>query len=157
MMIPMTTPTEPPKPPWHDRLTGTMQIDPDAYSPITSTSRLNSLSYAIAGWLYMLRRQKNTRIQAVASVLVLALSLWLQITALELAVIILAITIVWMAEFLNAAVEAAINLSTSEIHPMAKVGKDAASAAVLLGVVASILVGLLILLPPLLIRLGIGL
>lgn len=55
---------------------------------------------------------------------------------------------VWMAEFINAAVEAAIDLSTSEFHPMAKVGKDVASAAVLLGVVASIIIGLIILLHP---------
>jgi diacylglycerol kinase len=37
---------------------------------------------------------------------------------------------------------------------MAKVGKDVASAAVLLGVVAAVLIGLLILGPPLLEKLG---
>ncbi len=136
-----------------DELTSTARIDPDQYSPITSTSRSASLSYALAGWLYMLRRQKNTRIQAVASIAVLALTLWLQVDFTGLAIIILAITIVWMAEFVNAAVEAAINIAAPELHPMAKVGKDVASAAVLLGVVASVLVGLLILGPPLLARL----
>ena len=137
-------------------LTETAKIDPDKYSPVTSTNRLNSLLYALAGWLYMLRRQKNTRIQAVASIAVLVLALWLGIDALGFAVLILAITIVWMAEFVNAAVEAAINLATGELHPMARVGKDVASAAVLLGVVASILIGLLVLGPPLVHRLGIG-
>lgn len=137
-----------------DALTDTMKIDPDAYSPITSQNRVDSLSYALAGWLYMLRRQKNTRIQAVASIVVIGLALWLQIDFVGLAIVILAITIVWMAEFMNAAVEAAVNLATPELHPMAKVGKDVASAAVLLGVVASVIVGLLILGPPLLQRLG---
>jgi diacylglycerol kinase (ATP) len=137
-----------------EALTGTMKIDPDEYSPITSTNRVNSLGYAVAGWLYMLRRQKNTRIQAVASIAALALALWLQVDFFSMAVLILSITIVWMAEFLNAAVEACVNLATSEIHPMAKVGKDVASAAVLLGVVASVLIGLLLLGPPLLAKLG---
>ncbi|MFN8452763.1 MAG: diacylglycerol kinase family protein [Anaerolineae bacterium] len=137
-------------------LTETAKIDPDKFSPITSTSRLNSFVYALAGWMYMLRRQKNTRIQAVASIGVMALALWLGIDAIGLAVLILTITIVWMAEFVNAAVEAAINLSTSDLHPMARVGKDVASAAVLLGVVASVLIGILILGPPLVHRLGIG-
>ena len=137
-----------------DSLTSTMKIDPDDYSPITSPNRAASLGYALAGWLYMLRRQKNTRIQAVASVAVIALALWLQIDFTGLAIIILSITMVWMAEFVNAAVEAAINISAPDIHPMAKVGKDVASAAVLLGVVASVLVGLLILGPPLLARLA---
>lgn len=136
-----------------DELTSTARIDPDQYSPITSTSRSASLSYALAGWLYMLRRQKNTRIQAVASIAVLMLALWLQIDFSGMAIVILAITIVWMAEFINAAIEAAINIAAPELHPMAKVGKDVASAAVLMGVVASVLVGLLILGPPLLARL----
>jgi diacylglycerol kinase (ATP) len=135
-------------------LTSTMKIDPDEFSPVTSTSRASSLGYAIAGWLYMLRRQKNTRIQSVASILIMALALWLQVDFTGLALLIIVITIVWMAEFLNAAVEAVINLATPDLHPMAKVGKDVASAAVLLGVVASVLVGLLVLGPPLLHRLG---
>ena len=138
-----------------DLLTSTMKIDPDEFSPMTSTSRAASLGYAIAGWLYMLRRQKNTRIQAVATIAVSILALWLQVSSLELAVLVLAITLVWMAEFLNAAFEAIINIMSPEYHPMAKVGKDVASAAVLLGVVASIIIGLLILGPPLLARLSV--
>lgn len=139
-----------------DALTSTMKINPDAYSPVTSASRLASFTYAAAGWLYMLRWQKNTRIQGVASIAVLALALYLQVSAVELALLVITITIVWMAEFLNAAVEAVINLATSELHPMAKVGKDVAAAAVLLGAVASVIVGALVLGPPLLARLGWG-
>jgi diacylglycerol kinase len=135
-------------------LTSTARIDPDEFSPITSTNRLNSLSYAVAGWIYMLVRQKNTRIQAVASIVVFGVALWLGIDPISWAILILTITMVWMAEFLNAAVEAAINLASAELHPMAKVGKDVASAAVLLGAVASILIGLLILGPPLIAKLG---
>ena len=137
-----------------DSLTSTMKIDPDVYSPITSRSRASSLGYALAGWLYMLRRQKNTRIQSVASFAVMALALWLRIDVYGLALLVTVITFVWMAEFLNAAVEAVTNLATAEIHPMAKVGKDVAAAAVLLGVVASVIVGALVLGPPLLHRLG---
>lgn len=137
-------------------LTETAKVNPDEFSPVTSTNRLNSFVYALAGWVYMLRRQKNTRIQAVASLGILVLALWLGVDAISLAVLILTITIVWMAEFVNAAVEAAINLSTSDLHPMARVGKDVASAAVLLGVVASILIGILVLGPPLVHKLGLG-
>ncbi|MCU0498606.1 MAG: diacylglycerol kinase family protein [Anaerolineae bacterium] len=137
-----------------DALTSTMKINPDAYSPITSHNRVVSLGYALAGWLYMLRWQKNTRIQAVASVLVMLISLWLQISFIELAIIILTITVVWMAEFINAAVEAVVNLASPELHPMAKVAKDVAAAAVLLGVVAAVLIGILILGPPLLAQIG---
>lgn len=139
-----------------DALVGTSRIDPAEFAYKTSPNRLKSLSYALAGWIYMLRRQKNTRLQALASVTVLGVAAWLGIEPISWAILILTITMVWMAEFVNAAVEAAIDLSTSEFHPMAKVGKDVASAAVLLGVVASILIGLIILLPPLFVKLGLG-
>jgi diacylglycerol kinase len=137
-----------------EALTSTARINPDHYSVKTSPNRLRSLGYAVAGWLYMLRWQKNVRIQVIASVAALVLALWLGVDAYGIALIVLVITIVWMAEFLNAAVEAVVNLATDEWHPMAKVGKDVAAAAVLLGVVAAVIVGLLVMGPPLLRRLG---
>lgn len=137
-----------------DALTSTMRIDPNEYSMITSPNRVKSLGYALAGWLYMLRHQKNTRIMSVASVIVFGMALWLQIDLVGWAVLVITITTVWMAEFLNAAVEAVVNLASPEFHPMAKVAKDVAAAAVLLGAVASIIVGLLIMGPPLLQKLG---
>lgn len=140
-----------------DDLKSTMEINPNDHSMITSPNRIQSLGYAVAGWLYMLRHQKNTRIQAIASIAIVLVALWLGISASEWAIMILTITVVWMAEFINAAVEAAVNLSTTDYHPMAKVAKDVASAAVLLGVVASVLIGLLILGPPLLLKFGIAL
>jgi diacylglycerol kinase len=102
----------------------------------------------------MLRYQKNTRIMGVASLLVFGLAAWLGVDAGGWAVLIVTITLVWMAEFLNAAVEAVVNLASPDYHPMAKVAKDVAAAAVLLGAVASALIGLLILGPPFLSRLG---
>jgi undecaprenol kinase/diacylglycerol kinase (ATP) len=139
----------------YDALTSTMRIDPNSYSALTnSPNRVQSLGYALAGWLYMLRHQKNTRIMSLASVVVFIVALWLQIDFVGWAVLVVAITGVWMAEFLNAAVEAVVNLASPEFHPMAKVAKDVAAAAVLLGAVASVLIGLLILGPPLLAKLG---
>lgn len=138
-----------------DTLMGTSRIDPNDYAAQISPNRFRSLGYSLAGWIYMLRRQKNTRIMTIASIMVMALSLWLQIDRLELAIIILAITIVWLTEFLNAGIEAAVDLASPDFHPLAQVGKDVASAAVLLGVIASILVGILVLGPHVLERLSI--
>ena len=138
----------------YEQLTSTARIDPDQYAAQTRPSRRASLGYALAGWIYMLRRQKNTRLMSVASIVVLLLALWLGLPPLELAILILTITIVWLTEFLNAGIEAAVDLASPQVHPMAKVGKDVAAAAVLLGVVASVLIGLLLLGPPLLARLG---
>jgi undecaprenol kinase len=134
----------------HNQLFDTAKINPDDYSLMTSKNRWASFGYAVSGWLYMLRWQKNTRILSVISVAVVIMGLWLQVDLLSWAILILTMTIVWMAEFLNAAIEAAINLGSAEYHPMAKVGKDVAAGAVLLGAIASILIGMAIFIPPLL-------
>lgn len=137
-----------------DALTSTMKINPDEYGLKVSPNRVESLGYALAGWLYMLRYQKNTRIMSVSTIFIFVLALWLQVDFTSIAILVLTITGVWMAEFLNAAVEAVVNLASPGFHPMAKVAKDVAAAAVLLGAVASIVVGLLLLGPPLLDKLG---
>lgn len=138
---------------WHPDTLATLAAKPDDYSPIVSTSRLRSLRYAMAGWLYMLRYQKNTRIQAVASLLAFILGFWLGLKPGDWAILVLIITINWMAEFINAALEAAVNLASPEIHPMARVCKDVGAAAVLLASVAAVIIAALIFGPPFLARL----
>ncbi len=118
-----------------------------------AAARAHSFKYAFAGWRYVLRTQHNSWIHGVITVAVFALSLWLGLAPLEWAILILTATIVWIAEFVNTAVEAVVDLAMPEPHPLAKVAKDVAAAAVLLGAIGSVSVGLLILGPPLLARL----
>ena len=136
----------------HPDIQATLSANPDEYSPITSKSRMASLRYALAGWLYMLRYQKNIRIQAVATLVIFAIGLWLTLPPVSWAILIMMITMNWMAEFFNAALEAVVNLASPDIHPMARVGKDVAAATALLAAVASVIVGALIIIPPLLER-----
>jgi len=65
-------------------------------------------------------------------------------------VLILTTAVVFAAEFMNTAIEAVVDLASPEFHPLAKIGKDVGAAAVLVAALAAILIGLLILGPPLL-------
>jgi diacylglycerol kinase len=112
-------------------------------------SRLKSFQYAFEGWHYVLRTQPNAWIHAVFSLLVIALALLLRLPPRDWAVLILTILVVWMAEFINTALEAVVDMAMPELHPLAKAAKDVAAAAVLLGAIAAVLIGLLILGPPL--------
>lgn len=112
--------------------------------------RAISFRHAFAGFSYALRTQPNTWIHAAATIAVLLLALLLRLPALHLAVLILTIGTVWTAELVNTAVEALVDLASPDHHPLAKISKDTAAAAVLASAVASVLVGLLILGPPLL-------
>lgn len=112
--------------------------------------RAISFRHAFAGFSYALRTQPNTWIHAAATITVLLLALLLRLPALHLAVLILTIGVVWTAELVNTAIEALVDLASPDHHPLAKISKDTAAAAVLASAVASVLVGLLILGPPLL-------
>jgi diacylglycerol kinase (ATP) len=112
-------------------------------------SRFKSFSYAFEGWWYVLRTQHNAWIHATISMSVLMLALWLQISFRDWTVIILTMMVVWMGEFMNTALEAIVDMTMPEVHPLAKVAKDVAAAAVLVGAIGAILIGLLLLGPPL--------
>jgi diacylglycerol kinase (ATP) len=113
-------------------------------------SRTRSFRYAFSGWWYVLRTQRNAWIHATASILVILLSYWLKIGRYDWALILLAISIVWTAEFLNTALEAVVDLASQhQYNHLAKRGKDVGAAAVLIAAAASALVGFLILGPPL--------
>ena len=113
-------------------------------------SRLHSFGHAFNGWSYVLRTQPNTWIHATITALVLILAFWLQLSLQDWAVLLLTIMVVWAAEFFNTAIESMVDLASPGEHPLAKVSKDAGAAAVLITALISILIGLLILGPPLL-------
>ena len=112
-------------------------------------SRLRSFRYAFQGWSHVLHNEQNSWIHAVITVLIILASFWLRLSARDWAVLLLAIAMVWAAEFFNTAIENIIDLVTPEEHPLAKTSKDVGAAAVLITALASILIGLLILGPPL--------
>ncbi|MGD2058801.1 MAG: diacylglycerol kinase family protein [Anaerolineales bacterium] len=117
--------------------------------PQRSRSRIQSFKHAFSGWWYVLRTQRNAWIHFLATLLVVFLGLMIQIHAVEWAVLALAIGLVWTAEFVNTALEAVVDLTSPEIHPLARVGKDVGAAAVLISALLAVVVGLLILGPPL--------
>ncbi len=111
--------------------------------------RVQSFQYAFEGWWYVLRTQRNAWIHAVISLAVLALGLWLQLGRTDWAILILAMMVVWVGEFFNTSFEAIVDMVMPDYHPKAKVAKDVAAAAVLVGALGAALIGLLILGPPL--------
>jgi diacylglycerol kinase len=112
-------------------------------------ARIASFRHAFHGWWYVIRTQRNAWIHASITTLVLILGLWLGLPARDWAVLILVIAMVWSAEFFNTSIEAVVDLASPVHHPLAKVGKDVGAAAVLIAAGAAVLVGLLILGPPL--------
>ncbi len=112
-------------------------------------SRAASFGHALRGWAHVLQTQRNAWIHSAAATVVFLVCFWLKLPARDWAVIILTVAFVFTAEFINTSIEAVVDLATAERHPLAKISKDVGAGAALLAALAAVLVGLLILGPPL--------
>ena len=110
--------------------------------------RLFSFKYAFSGLRYVVISQRNAWIHAAITLAVIILAAMLQLSLIEWSIMLLAIALVWAAEIFNTAIEALVDLASPEIHPLAKIAKDTSAAAVLFCAIISVLIGLVILLPP---------
>lgn len=101
---------------------------------------LDSFNYAINGIIYTLKTQRNMRIHFIVATLVLIMSLFLDISKLELIILIFSTFFVILAEMINTAIEKTIDLYTDKYHPLAEVAKNVAAGAVLIAALNSIIV-----------------
>lgn len=115
--------------------------------------RVQSFGFAFKGLVQLFRSQANARIHALAALLVVAVGLFLDLSARDWALLVFAIGFVLALEAVNTAIEALADRVAPDPHPLVARCKDAAAAAVLIAALGASVVGLLILGPPLLARL----
>jgi diacylglycerol kinase (ATP) len=117
-----------------------------------SKSRLiKSFGFAWAGIAYTWKHEPNFRIEVVVGILAILLAVWLQVSPVPILVM---AAVVLALEIMNSAVEAIVDLASPDIHPLAKLAKDAAAGAVFLASLIAIVVGLFWMGPTLLHTLG---
>jgi diacylglycerol kinase (ATP) len=119
-------------------------------------ARARSFGHAFAGVAALLTTQHNAWIHALATVAVLVAGVVLRVSALEWALLCLAIGLVWLAEGLNTALEALCDRVAPEPHPLVRRAKDVAAGGVLLAACAAAAAGLIIFLPKLLVLAGLA-
>jgi diacylglycerol kinase len=108
---------------------------------------IRSFSYAKAGAEHALRTQRNIWIHLLAALLVLAAALWLKVSLVELALLVVTITLVIVTEMVNTAIEVVVDHLSPEFREEAGVIKNVAAGAVLLAAVGAIAVGGLVFIP----------
>jgi diacylglycerol kinase (ATP) len=113
-------------------------------SPRRAPSLIDSFNYAFEGIIHVLRTQRNLRIHFLVAAVVIVVAVLVNVTKLELIVLLLSIAFVLIAEMINTAVEAAIDIATTSFDPMAKLAKDIAAGAVLIASVNAVAVGYLV-------------
>lgn len=107
-------------------------------------SLIKSFNYAVEGIIYCLMSQRNMRVHYIISLIVLFASLFFDLTRIEMAVLFLSLAFVVVTEMVNTAIESAVDLTTTEYSPLAKIAKDVAAGAVLISVINSLAMGYLL-------------
>jgi len=105
---------------------------------------LDSFNFAFEGIIHVLRTQRNLRIHFAIAFAVLIFALIVDVAKMELIALLISVTFVLIAEMLNTAVEAAIDIATTSFDPMAKLAKDIAAGAVLIAAMNAIAVGYIV-------------
>lgn len=107
---------------------------------------------ALHGLADLVRNERHAQIHLICSLALVPVGLWLRLERRDWAVLVLAMGLVWTAEALNTAVERLADAVHPEHHPLVGRAKDVAAAGVLLAALTAAFLGLLILGPPLWLR-----
>ena len=109
-----------------------------------NTNLIKTFNYAIDGIIYTLKSQRNMKIHYAIAILVLFLTLFLNLSRIEIIAVFFSISLVILSEMFNTAIEKTVDLVTTEYSPLAKIAKDVAAGAVLISALNSIMVAYLV-------------
>lgn len=101
----------------------------------------DSLKLAIKGIGYLFLYHRNMRIIFIVGIGAFLLGLYFKLRGIELVALCITITLVFMAEIFNTAIEMMMDMLTDKYHPKIKLVKDIAAAVVLLVCLNAVAVG----------------
>lgn len=105
---------------------------------------LYSIKYSIEGLIYAYRYEQSMWIHGIATIFSIALGIIFQIKITEWAIIFIALGVILGMELVNTAIEAAIDLVTMELNPLAKIAKDCGSAATFIMSLVALVIALFV-------------
>lgn len=108
---------------------------------------INSFKYSIDGLKYAYKYEQSLTIHITIAILTVIVGILLKINYYEWLIIFILMGLVMATELINTSLEAVVDLCCPEIHPLAKIAKDTASAAVFVFSIIAAISGFVIFLP----------
>ena len=108
---------------------------------------LRTFKYSAQGLTYAYKNEQSMWIHAAATIVTVTLGIIFSLSLTEWALIFIALGVILASELINTAIEAAVDLCTLEIHPLAKIAKDCGSAATFVLTLVSIVICLFVFIP----------
>lgn len=112
------------------------------------SQRMDSFVYAGRGLVYLVRTQQNAWIHLIVTIMVIVAGIAIDLSIDDWRWIMLSMTLVWLAEAFNTALEVICDLVSPDFHPLVKIVKDVAAGGVLITAGFAALVGLTIFVSP---------
>lgn len=106
-----------------------------------------SFKYACEGIYHAFKQEQNLKIHLLAACLVVIMGVFFRIQPIEWMILTLTIGGMITVELINTAIERAVDLASTNYHPLAKQAKDIAAAACLFFALTSVVIGLIIFMP----------
>ena len=106
-----------------------------------------SFGHALDGLISAIKAERNMKVHAVMTVLVVVCALVFRLTVTEKVIVFAMCGLVIMAELFNTALEAVVDICSPEYSTLAKTAKDSAAAAVLVMSITAAIIGTVIFLP----------
>jgi diacylglycerol kinase (ATP) len=104
----------------------------DRIKPTGFTRLLRAFGYSFQGFRHTWREEAAFRQEVALSLLVIPAGVYLGQSGVERALLVAPMLLILVVEILNSAVEAVVDRSGTERHPLAGMAKDMGSAAVML-------------------------
>jgi diacylglycerol kinase (ATP) len=104
----------------------------DRHKPTGITRLVRAFGYSLQGFAHTWREEAAFRQEAMLSLVVIPAGLYLGRSGVERALLVCPMLLIMVVEILNSAVEAVVDRSGTERHPLAGMAKDMGSAAVML-------------------------
>ena len=114
---------------------------------ISLAGRARSFRSALEGMRVLVGSQRNAWVHLAATVAVVALGLYLGLSAAQLALVTVAVASVWTAEAINTTFELLADAVAPEFNPLIGKAKDVAAGAVLIAAIGAAAIGLLVFVP----------
>ncbi len=105
---------------------------------------LKSVKYSVQGLIFAYRYEQSLWIHGLATILAIIMGFIFGITLFEWAILFVALGAILALELINTAIEAAVDLTTTNIHPLAKIAKDCGSAASFVMSIVSFVISLFV-------------
>lgn len=105
------------------------QISRDKIKKMSVKRIFASIKYSIEGLIYAYRYEQSLWLHGIGTAFAIILGVIFKIKLSEWAIIFIALGSLLGVELINTAIEAAVDLVTLEINPLAKIAKDCGSAA----------------------------